>query len=137
MEPLSADDVACVARWRAAGALWEVPDAANDDWHWVYATLLGGADVGEHAIIGPLSVAAGRHAPHSEWLGSPLQLVQCGSERRFDESLSLVNNLRKHHLYRVCTCTCALCGMPYYVVLGLYAVPRPVVSRTLVHAGVG
>ena len=44
MEPLSADDAACVARWRAAGALWEVPDAANDDWHWMYATLLGGAD---------------------------------------------------------------------------------------------
>ena len=66
MEPLSADDVACVARWRAAGALWEVPDAANDDWHWMYATLLGGADARVPGLHEMAADGAAAHAHASE-----------------------------------------------------------------------
>ena len=42
--PVSADEAARVAQWRASGHLWVCPNDSNDDWYWMYAVAVLGAN---------------------------------------------------------------------------------------------
>ena len=44
---VTAADEELIRGWRSSGAMWSTPDGAQDDWYWMYATVL----IGAHARV--------------------------------------------------------------------------------------